>query len=191
MNDIKTYPVRLRELVEVIREELPDFSPKQQDLKAVILKMAFEQPEIVGAAFIAEMLPPLVEKAFDEERVKLGNRERRVFSDEVNLQNQRVTLASEKSKIGAREKAVEEKEKRLEALEKEINTVLLDCETPEVRDKVRLYLLFKSTAGNEIETAANKTAYIAGCASILSGVESQAISSMKAPKPFSPQQRRY
>lgn len=189
MIDEKAYPVRLRELVKVTREELPDFNPKQQDLKAVILKMALEQPEIVGAAFIAEMLPPLAEKAFEEKRTELGNRERRVYADEVKLRNMQTQLLTERSEIRSREKAVEEKEKRLDELEKEINTVLLDCETPEIRDKVRLYLLFKSTAGNEIETAANKTAYIAGCASILAGAESQAISSMKAPKPFAPQRR--
>lgn len=175
----KDYPTRYRELVKAARAGLPDFNPTLKDLKDVILRLALEQPEIVGRTFAEDVIPALVKKALENElreiereRSDLEKRRSAVSAREINAD-------ALETRLKGRENAVVFREKQLNEAAGTFGKLLEGCETPEMKDRIRAYVLFKAETEKHVTTTANATAYIAGCASILAGAEMKIVSDMK------------
>lgn len=86
-----------------------------------------------------------------------------VQEEKEKIRQEKIKNEDEKFRLGNEKIELEKKRRELEQLEAKLKT----CETPEARDRMRLYEIFKSDV--ELETPQNNSVYIAGLASILIG----------------------
>lgn len=170
-----------QELYRAIKAVQPDLKPTQRALKDCLMNMALNTPELLakmtaqelGNILKAEAVEKAVSDAIEQERGEMAETKRaaelaqRRYLDGMDEANrEKYKYISKTKELDKRERELNEHEAVIAELEDELGRM----ETPEARDRFRMYKIYRRDVEETIKSPQNNTAFIAASATLLAGV---------------------
>ena len=179
----KKIPEEYRPLYEKVRAKAPAVKVGAKGLSDALISIAMDTPQLLVEAVATElarqMTHELTDEKFREERSKLAERDRDQDMRERRLTEQGREILSKEHSLSSKERKLKEREEDLNKREtalneyekrsKDLEPIIMQMESPEARDRLRMYMLFRHDIENTIQTAQNNTAFIAASGAVLAG----------------------
>lgn len=179
----KKIPEEYRPLYEKVRTKAPTVKVSAKGLSDALISIAMDTPQVLVEAVATElarqMTHELTDEKFREERSKLAERDRdqdarekRLIEQGRELRSEQYTLSDKKRELKKREEELLKRETvvaEYEKRSKDLEPVIMQMESPEMRDRLRMYMIFRHDNENTIQTSQNNTAFIAASGAVLAG----------------------
>lgn len=175
--NLKHIPPEFQEIFARLREKDAKMSPVTKEIREALISLALDAPELITERVSAELEKRLtteyLKETLADERARLTEENRSAHEAVKRMQTAQASVKMQEQWLEREKKAVREHEQRVEAREQELQQLedkVLQIETTEARDRLKLYELFKRDFGNNIRTTQNNTAFIAASGALLAGV---------------------
>lgn len=174
---IKHIPEQYQEIYAMLRAKNEKLNPLTKEMREGLIALALDTPDFiaekVGEALEKKLTPEYIKEALSNERSRLADEkkfaERQMMNARIaqsNTTNVKLDYINQKSKLDEREAQLNQREKELHEFEQKV----MQLESVEMRDRLRMYTMFKQDFEDNIQSAQNNTAFIAAAGTLLAGV---------------------
>ena len=173
----KRIPKEYQEIYIRLRMKNAKMTPVVKEIREALFSLAMDAPELIAGKVGEELEKKLTQEylkgALSDERSALAKAKRDAECEELRMQraqnmaeNAEREWKKKKHELDEREAKIAEREKELCEFEQRI----MQLESAEARDRMKMYAIFKSDFGDNIQSTQNNTAFIAASGALLAGV---------------------